>query len=53
MILNDDKRCGTMWNSEGLWVTLAQKGNGMVMGQNHNFYGNLERNFANVSDRYH
>ncbi len=57
MVLNHDKRCGTVGNGgkrsgtvrdveglwchdDGLWVTLAENGNGTVTvtGQNHNFY---------------
>ena len=38
MVLNYDKRCGTVGNGEGrwcpddgLWVTIAKNGNGTVM----------------------
>ena len=40
MALNHDKRCGTVGNGggrwchdDGLWVTLAENGNGTVMGR--------------------
>jgi hypothetical protein len=33
MFFNGDKRCGTVKDDDGRWVTLAKNGNGMLTGR--------------------